>query len=85
MSKLRKLERSVVKANAKKDNVSFENAWNDYRESKYVKKDSDDKVIEDKTPRNTQKKKHSFFDNKESYFKMFAWAKNLKNKNNKEE
>ena len=82
MSKLRKLERSVIKANAKKNNVGFENAWSDYRESKYVKKNENDEVVEDRTPRNTQKKKHSFFDNKEKYFKMFAWAKNLKNKKN---
>lgn len=76
---LRKLERSIIKANVKKSNVNFENAWSDYRERKYIKKDENNKVIEDKTPRDTQKKKHSFFDNKEKYFKMFTWAKNMKN------
>lgn len=85
MGKLRRLERSVAKANAKKNNVSFESAWNDYRESKYVKKNENDEVVSNKTPKNTMKKKKSFFDNKESYFKMMAWVKNLKEKKETEQ
>lgn len=77
---LRKLERSIVKENARKNNESFENAWNDFRDKKYVVKDENKNIIKNNMPKNTQKKKYNFFDNKQQYFKMFAWAKSMKNK-----
>ena len=83
MSGLRKLERNIVKSNIKKDGRSikkcFKQEWADFREKKYVVKDENDNVIFDKTPKNTMKKKQSHFDNKEQYFKMFAYLNNLKN------
>lgn len=78
MGSSRKYERSIVKAKAAKENNNFETAWSDYREHKYVTKDEEGNVLVDKTPKNTQRKKQSHFDNKEQYVKMFAWAKSMK-------
>ena len=77
--KLRQLERSAAKAKAKKENKDFSTVWNEYRESKYVTKDEDGNVVLDVTPRNTQKKKQSHFDNGEQYFNMLNFYANLKN------
>jgi len=79
MSKLRKLERSIVKANAAKSNMDFTSAWNDYRDKKYVVRNEDGEVLANNTPRNTQKKKQSHFDNKEQYYNMLAWLDSFKN------
>lgn len=82
MGNLRKLERNAVKNKAIKDGVDFETAWSNYREQKYVAKDNEGNVVADRTPRSNQKKKQSHFDNKEQYFNMFNWMKNLRNKKN---
>lgn len=74
---LRQLERCVAKVKAKKENKDFSSVWSDFRESKYITKDENGKVISDLTPRNTQRKKQSHFDNKEQYFNMFNFYSNL--------
>lgn len=83
MGNLRKLERNVVKCHAIKNNKDFDVAWDEYREKKYVKKDTEGKVLTDNTPRSNQKKKQNHFDNKRQYFNMFAWFANIRSERDK--
>lgn len=80
MGTLRKLERQAVRTKMKKDNVkhsSFKDYWQDFRNKKYVVKDENDNIVQDNTPRNTQKKKRVHFDNRQQYIKMFAFMDKL--------
>lgn len=51
----------------------FSERWNKYREDKYIKKDEEGNIIENRMPKNTQKKKQIHFDSMESYKKLLAW------------
>lgn len=84
MGKLRKLERSAVKAKAAKENTDFASAWSEYREKKYIVKDEDGNIIANYTPRNTQKKKQNHYDDKRQYFRLFDFLDGM-NKASKEE
>lgn len=75
MSTLRKYERAVVKA---QNNQNFENAWEEYRNAKYVTKGDTGEILVDRTPKNTQKKKQNHYDDKQKYFNLFAWIANRK-------
>lgn len=79
---LRSMERKVVKENIRKDNRSvkrcFEDEWLQHRDKKYITKDEDGKVLSDKTPQNTMKKKQRHFDNVDQYTRFFAYIDSLK-------
>lgn len=87
-SVLRTLERNKVKSEIKKDGSSvrrgFKDAWQKYREKKYIVRDEDGNVISDNTPRNTMPKKQQHFDNVEQYSRFFAYMNALKSKNKNE-
>lgn len=74
---MRRLERQVVKAKAKSENKSFHEAWAEYRENKYITKDNDGNILENRTPKNTQPKKQNHFDSCVKYSNMISFLKSL--------
>lgn len=82
MSKLRKYERAIAK---NESGSNFENAWQEYREAKYVTKGDTGEILVDKTPKNTQKKKQNHYDDKQKYFNLFAWISNRNTETKTEE
>ena len=87
-SVLRTLERNKVKQEIRKDGRSikrgFKDAWEKYRDKKYVVRDKEGNVISDNTPRNTMPKKQQHFDSVEQYSRFFAYMNALRTKSKDE-
>ena len=76
MSVLRKLERQIVRKEMHDKGIQsskFNEYWHRHREEKYITKDADGHIIENRMPKNTQKKKQVHFDNVEQYNRLFAF------------